>query len=152
MERQRMTFALYLDLSLDLLLPGFFDNILQYGFAQCIERSALRVRMEVGRLEIEGLLPDQEANARQVVERAAEPIAENFAKRLGAENSREFGRITVHKVENAPQPKSSYGAGENPAVRCPQCGDPMIVRDGLRGLFHGCRNYPRCRGSRRISE
>ena len=35
-------------------------------------------------------------------------------------------------------------------VRCPYCGQPMVIRNGRYGLFYGCRNYPRCKGTRSI--
>lgn len=33
---------------------------------------------------------------------------------------------------------------------CPQCNSPMVQRDGSRGKFLGCSNFPRCRGTREI--
>jgi ssDNA-binding Zn-finger/Zn-ribbon topoisomerase 1 len=30
---------------------------------------------------------------------------------------------------------------------CPECGGPMVIRRSRFGkLFHGCKNFPRCRG------
>jgi DNA topoisomerase I len=31
-------------------------------------------------------------------------------------------------------------------VRCPECGKPMIRRDGRFGPFYGCQDYPNCKG------
>jgi DNA topoisomerase-1 len=31
-------------------------------------------------------------------------------------------------------------------VRCPECGKPMIRRDGRFGPFYGCQDYPKCKG------
>jgi hypothetical protein len=28
---------------------------------------------------------------------------------------------------------------------CEMCGSPMLIRDGWKGQFYGCTNYPRCR-------
>jgi DNA topoisomerase-1 len=28
---------------------------------------------------------------------------------------------------------------------CPQCGSPLILRQGQRGAFYSCSAYPRCR-------
>jgi len=36
-------------------------------------------------------------------------------------------------------------------VLCPECKSPMILRNGKRGLFYGCTNYPPCRGNRKAS-
>lgn len=35
---------------------------------------------------------------------------------------------------------------------CPQCGTPMVKRNGYKGLFWGCPKYPNCRGTRNIAE
>lgn len=35
---------------------------------------------------------------------------------------------------------------------CPQCGGPMVVCEGPFGRFWGCRDYPRCRGTRNVQE
>jgi DNA topoisomerase-1 len=41
---------------------------------------------------------------------------------------------------------------EMPAVEinetCPECGAPMKLRPGRRGVFLGCSKYPKCRGTR----
>lgn len=34
---------------------------------------------------------------------------------------------------------------------CPKCGIPLVIRDGKRGQFYGCSNYPRCRQTVSIS-
>ena len=36
--------------------------------------------------------------------------------------------------------------------RCPECGGPMVERNGRRGRFLGCCSYPDCRGTREIVE
>lgn len=33
------------------------------------------------------------------------------------------------------------------AVKCPQCGKPMVLRNGPTGAFHGCSGFPKCRGT-----
>lgn len=33
-------------------------------------------------------------------------------------------------------------------VICPDCGGEMVSRTGKYGVFWGCRNYPRCTGTR----
>jgi hypothetical protein len=32
-----------------------------------------------------------------------------------------------------------------PGKMCPKCGVPMVKREGARGAFWGCPNYPKCR-------
>lgn len=35
-------------------------------------------------------------------------------------------------------------------IPCLKCGKPMVVREGRRGRFLGCGDYPRCRGTREL--
>jgi hypothetical protein len=35
---------------------------------------------------------------------------------------------------------------------CPDCGGLMVVRSSSKGKFLGCVDFPRCRGTRRLSE
>jgi len=30
---------------------------------------------------------------------------------------------------------------------CPECGEPMVLRDSKFGLFYGCTAFPRCKAS-----
>ena len=41
-------------------------------------------------------------------------------------------------------------ADESP--QCPECGGPMALRDGRRGKFWGCKQYPKCKGTREVDE
>ena len=34
------------------------------------------------------------------------------------------------------------------SVKCPQCDGPMVSRKSQHGVFWGCRNYPKCKGTR----
>ncbi|MGQ9733155.1 MAG: type I DNA topoisomerase, partial [Candidatus Zipacnadales bacterium] len=38
-------------------------------------------------------------------------------------------------------------SAEKLAVKCPECGAEMVVRQSRRGPFWGCSNYPQCRGT-----
>jgi ssDNA-binding Zn-finger/Zn-ribbon topoisomerase 1 len=33
-------------------------------------------------------------------------------------------------------------------VRCPECDGPMVSRTSAHGVFWGCKDYPRCKGTR----
>lgn len=33
-------------------------------------------------------------------------------------------------------------------VKCPDCNGPMVSRKSEYGVFWGCADYPRCRGTR----
>ncbi len=39
-----------------------------------------------------------------------------------------------------------------PPVLCPDCEEPMVLRNSARGQFYGCQNFPRCRGTRKVGE
>ena len=45
-----------------------------------------------------------------------------------------------------PKP-TSKGKAAKSGVKCPQCGSPMILRQGKNGPFWGCSRYPECRAS-----
>jgi len=33
-------------------------------------------------------------------------------------------------------------------VKCPDCDGPMVSRKSVHGVFWGCKDYPRCTGTR----
>ena len=43
-------------------------------------------------------------------------------------------------VEEIHRKKESIASGV-----CPRCGGKLVVRNGKRGKFMGCSNYPKCR-------
>ena len=45
---------------------------------------------------------------------------------------------------------TTQSAAPATASACPECGGAMRTRQGSRGQFLGCKNYPTCRGSRSI--
>lgn len=151
----RMTFALLFDLSLDGLMPGLFDNIAEFDWAKRIDRGAARVRVEFARIEVENA--EDETSCRRLAERASRDLGEIAAIRLFASLPHDWktlGRVEVVRVENAPNVDPGHNlGGANPAVLCPECQQPMVVRRGRSGKpFHGCRDYPRCHGTRPISD
>jgi len=50
-------------------------------------------------------------------------------------------------ASEAPKRAAAEPAGEN----CPDCGKPLLVREGRRGKFVGCSGYPKCRYTRDFS-
>jgi ssDNA-binding Zn-finger/Zn-ribbon topoisomerase 1 len=38
------------------------------------------------------------------------------------------------------------------SVKCPDCGGEMISRTGKFGVFWGCKDFPRCKGTRDSEE
>jgi len=51
----------------------------------------------------------------------------------------------VPQALGATQPKMALD------IRCDECGAPMTVRRGRKGLFVACTNYPRCKATKPIS-
>lgn len=47
-------------------------------------------------------------------------------------------------------PPAARKAAEPTGESCPQCGKPLVAREGKRGPFVGCTGYPRCRFTRNI--
>ena len=35
-------------------------------------------------------------------------------------------------------------------VTCPECNGPMVPRTSAHGKFWGCKDYPRCKGTRNV--
>lgn len=36
--------------------------------------------------------------------------------------------------------------------KCPKCGKGMILRRGPKGLFFGCEDYPKCKGTKKVTK
>ncbi len=154
----QFTYSCRLELSLHRSLPGFCEEISQYQFADGLDRGASFLRLELGPLVIEHV---QEPLARQVAERAADRLADTWAKQFFRTDGpdaiacpcdwRSFGRVDLNLIPNDPGPAWTHGmAGENPAILCPVCNTPMVMRQG-RKPFWGCQRYPACKGTRSVS-
>jgi DNA topoisomerase-1 len=65
--------------------------------------------------------------------RSSKPVPEELKERL--------------KALLPPPPKKAVPAVEVHET-CPECGAPMKLRPGRRGLFLGCSKYPKCKGTR----
>lgn len=157
----RATFAVYLEMSLEARLPGFWEGISQYEFCDSLNPGNFRIRQEIARFECEDLADDRDrARAQQVVERAGWRIAIEKMRQMAGGTpldvlaARSLCHLAVVEVENAPNPERIHGMeGENPSVLCPICNSPMKQRPGYEGKpFWGCSNYPRCKGKRNISK
>jgi len=42
----------------------------------------------------------------------------------------------------------TYETDEN--MQCPKCGGEMTEKSGMYGKFFGCKDFPKCKGSRNI--
>ncbi|MFL5339268.1 MAG: type I DNA topoisomerase [Gemmataceae bacterium] len=49
-------------------------------------------------------------------------------------------------------PKKDTGPKIEITETCPECGAPMKLRNSARGSFLGCSKYPKCKGTREVSE
>jgi len=64
------------------------------------------------------------------------------------ERALEFEKGAAEIITKAPV----RGAMVEPArYLCPFCETPMRLRNGSRGEFYGCSNYPECEGTRNIN-
>jgi DNA topoisomerase-1 len=53
----------------------------------------------------------------------------------------EVARETMPRIEFVPEPTGDL---------CPQCGEPLVIRQGRYGKFIGCSSYPKCRYTAQI--
>jgi DNA topoisomerase-1 len=62
-------------------------------------------------------------------------------------------QVLVRENLLAHRAEKTRAAGEvaQSEIRCPQCGAPMVLKDGKFGRFYGCSNYPKCKGTQAIS-
>lgn len=155
----RHTYAIILEISLDGLLPGFWEGISGFEFCAGLDRGNFRYRQELARIEVEQLTDQNRNRSEQVVGRIAHQLFLPKLRQilgkpeLDASTAQKIASVHVQQVENAKNPESAHGmAGENPAVSCPSCRAPMVRRSGRDGPFWGCSKFPNCRGMRRISK
>jgi hypothetical protein len=47
--------------------------------------------------------------------------------------------------------KVAEGKGNSNIPTC-ECGRPMVLRNGKRGVFYGCSGFPQCRRTREVNE
>ena len=67
-------------------------------------------------------------------------LAARFRDQIDARNARRTDQTIPFDVA------SSEGSLRNQDRRCPRCGNAMQIREGNRGAFLSCLNYPKCRG------
>jgi len=46
------------------------------------------------------------------------------------------------------QARASSAPVPTPGINCPRCNSQMILRNGRRGKFYGCKRFPYCKGTR----
>ncbi len=56
------------------------------------------------------------------------------------------------KPFNSNGTKSSFTPVEILSEKCPKCGSTMILRRGPKGYFLGCKNYPNCKGTKKVTK
>jgi len=39
----------------------------------------------------------------------------------------------------------------DPSIKCPKCGEPMVIKLSKNGKFLSCKNFPKCAGARKIT-
>lgn len=58
------------------------------------------------------------------------------------------GNTKTRRNNSSKKTKKNYSSKEIP--NCPKCSSKMVHRSGKYGEFWGCKNFPRCRGTREI--
>jgi DNA topoisomerase-1 len=61
------------------------------------------------------------------------------------------GRIILAETAAAPTPPAGQEKPQPTDLKCPQCGQALVVRRGKKGEFLGCSGYPRCRHTQNFS-
>ncbi len=59
------------------------------------------------------------------------------------------GRKPIEETNNR---KKSFEPVRVPSAKCPKCGKEMILRRGPKGFFLGCEDYPKCKGTKKITK
>jgi len=149
----------------DTLLP-FFENIINTKFTSQLEshldsiEEAKRDWQDVLREFYEPFSADL---AKAEAEMASETLDEKcpdcgeplvvrtsrwgkFAGCSGYPKCRYKRRMGAEGQPEAVERKPPEPTGEN----CPQCGKPLMAREGKRGKFIGCSAYPKCRYTRNV--
>ena len=87
-------------------------------------------------------IKEGEASIDEVTDQIEETIRKTIA---------EAKPITVEGTPSAKpkQPSKDKGKGKaaKSGVKCPECGAPMVLRNGKNGPFWGCSKYPECRAT-----
>ena len=147
----RITFACYLEVNAGLADPAFFEQIAKYDSGKGIDSGAWVDRHPLPTIEIEQDLP--EGKLQHLAFRRAERFADLWAIDAGVTDWRSYGRVVIERIENRPITyPQGVAEGPNYAIRCPNCGGPVIKRKSGKGPFWACPDYPQCRGSRPYSE
>lgn len=69
------------------------------------------------------------------------------ADRLYRQLKAKFNGNRVSRSGNGTMPNN----GNSNVPTC-ECGRPMVLRNGKRGIFYGCSGYPQCQVTREVSE
>ncbi len=80
------------------------------------------------------------------LEEALDEIEEGKKDRV--ELLRNFYQTFASVLEKAAKEMASLKAGVPSGIKCPACGEEMIIRVGRAGAFLACSRYPECRETR----
>jgi len=80
------------------------------------------------------------------LEEALDQIEEGKKDRV--ELLRQFYRTFTEVLEKAEKEMASLKAGVPSGIKCPACGEEMIIRVGRAGAFLACSRYPECKETR----
>lgn len=60
-------------------------------------------------------------------------------------------QVLVQESLQIHQAKKKKEARSLSEVRCPECGAPMVLKDGKFGRFYGCSAYPKCKATQPLA-
>lgn len=123
---------------------------------QCKRWKGRPVPVQVVR-ELYGVMIDRRASAAKIVATTnftADAVAFAKDKPIELVDSNALLRL-VRDVQTTSRITISSDEPDHLTPNCPKCNTPMVMREARRGpnageKFWGCKNYPNCRGIRRI--
>jgi hypothetical protein len=151
-RRRRVTLGVFLDVSLDKLLPQFFDNLeFLAGQVLPVDRGAWQVRYSLFSIDVDQVPEGQEHLVQLAVERVAPQVWAALETAGLPPDIDQYSKLTIAPTEPIPHPKWTHGKGAaNPSMRCPRCDAPMRYAQS-HVIFWSCSRYPECKGTRSIS-
>lgn len=158
----RQTWAVILSGPMEMFAAGFGEQIDKYHPFFDPAKMTLRFRVEVGRLEIDGVGSQQYGEAFSLLHRAGHELAWRYLGRMYGTSFEAaadlilgedaIADVSLVRVDNYPVPEPHGCQSPDNSVRCPRCQSKMVARHSGRGPFYGCSNFPECKGTRRITQ
>ncbi|WP_431064510.1 DNA topoisomerase III [Methylotuvimicrobium sp.] len=124
---------------------SIIELLLKRGFIDKQKKNYL-VSSDKARSLIDALPePVKDPATTAVWEQALEDIAQGNGNpdRFVEDQARMVTRLVEQVRQGVPAELKALGAN-TPSYECPECGHPLVRRNGKKGFFWGCRQYPEC--------